>query len=105
MFTEIQKDVEKAARESDHNYKYLRCLEDSFTFLDGSSQKAAQAEFPDIAEQFVPIFHFIRQIWNENSYYAKPERRKEKDYFNSKNQQRRRFTSRYDQELLIYRAK
>ena len=74
MFTEIQKDVEKAAKESDHNYKYLRCLEDSFTFLDGSSQKAAQADFPDIAEEFVPIFHFIRQIWNENSYYAKPER-------------------------------
>ena len=74
MFTEIQKDVEKAAKESDHNYKYLRCLEDSFTFLDGSSQKAAQADFPDIVDEFVPIFHFIRQIWNENSFYAKPER-------------------------------
>ena len=74
MFTEIQKDVEQAAKESDHNYKYLRCLEDSFTFLDGSSQKAAQADFPDIVDEFVPIFHFIRQIWNENSYYAKPER-------------------------------
>ena len=71
MFTEIQKDVERAAKESDHNYKYLRCLEDSFTFLDGSSQKAAQADFPDIVDEFVPIFHFIRQIWNENADYAK----------------------------------
>ena len=74
MFTNIQKDVEKAAKESDHNYKYLKCLEDSFEFLEGSSQKAAQSEFPDIVDEFVPIFHFIRKIWTENSYYAKPER-------------------------------
>ena len=74
MFTQIQKDVEKAARETDHNYKYLKCLEDSFEFLEGSSQKAAQAEFPDIVDEFVPIFHIIRKIWTENSYYAKPER-------------------------------
>jgi dynein heavy chain len=74
MFTQIQKDVEKAAKETDHNYKYLKCLKDSFEFLEGTSQKAAQAEFTDIVDEFVPIFHIIRKIWTENSYYAKPER-------------------------------
>ena len=58
MFTETQKDDEQAAKESDHNYKYLRCLEDSFTFLDGSSQKAAQANFPDIVDEIHPHFPF-----------------------------------------------
>ena len=74
MFTQIQKDVEKAAKEADHNYKYLKCLKDSFEFLEGTSQKAAQAEFTDIVDEFIPIFHIIRKIWTENSYYAKPER-------------------------------
>ena len=74
MFTQIQKDVEKAAKETDHNYKYLKCLQDSFEFLEGSSQKAAQSEFTDIVDEFIPIFYIIRKIWTENSYYAKPER-------------------------------
>jgi len=43
-------------------------------FLRWFLPKGPQSEFPDIADEFVPIFHFIRQIWNENSYYAKPER-------------------------------
>ena len=68
MFTQIQKEVEKALQKTDPNYKYLKCLKDSFEFSEETSQKAAQAEFTDIVDEFVPIFHIIRKILTENSY-------------------------------------
>ena len=39
MFTQIQKDVEKTAKETGHNYKYLKCLKDSFEFLEEHHKK------------------------------------------------------------------
>ena len=45
------------------DYKYLKCLKDSFEFLEGTSQKDAQAEFTDIVNEFAPIFNIIRKIW------------------------------------------
>ena len=74
MFNEIKKDVVEKANETYHNYKYLQCLKDSFDNLEGTSATAAQGEFTDIVEEFVPIFHIIRKIWSDNEYYAKPER-------------------------------
>ena len=69
MFNEIKKDVEEKAKESYHNYKYLQCLEKEFNML-GDETK----ELTEVVDEFVPIFHIIREIWRDNEYYKKPER-------------------------------
>jgi dynein heavy chain len=69
MFNEIRKDVEEKGKESYHNYKYLQCLEKEFNML-GDETK----ELTEVVDEFVPIFHIIREIWRDNEYYKKPER-------------------------------
>jgi dynein heavy chain len=69
MFNEIKKDVVEKEKEARFNYTYLRCLEKMFDTMSEDTR-----EFPEIAEDFVPMFHIIKKIWNDNKYYAKPER-------------------------------
>ena len=69
MFNEIKKDVVEKEKEAKYNYTYLRCLEKMFDTMSEDTR-----EFPEIAEDFVPMFHIIKKIWNDNEYYAKPER-------------------------------
>ncbi|MCQ2815633.1 MAG: AAA family ATPase [archaeon] len=69
MFNEIKRDVEQKAKEAHYNYVFLRVLDPYF-----ASYEEEGSVPTELAENFIPIFHVIRKVWEDDEYYRKPER-------------------------------